>query len=492
MNARVLELLRNPKKLMVEDFKLIESEIQSVPYVQSIRALYLYGIKKHSPQYYEEELSKTAAYTTDKKILYQFINGKIEREIEEEKNQESRIKNQQQTINNQEIEENSKLKTKNSEFENKAEEEKNQEIRAEVEIKIEEDKSQQPTINSQEIEKNSTPNPQNSEFEKESLTKINFHTEIDFISEVKIEKSQEKTKYSAPVRQKRNRHEVEMQQLLAEVEAKMKAKKNQESRVESQQPTTENQQIANHEISFAETATFEVEEKRDENQESRVKKQPVTSNQQPITLHSSWKPMSIATYTLDALLNENQESRTEKQKSRVESRETTNNSQPTIKSQELPVMNVSFFASEIKTIEEESSKNLTLETSESKKEQESNIPTFINTWQNWLKIDRAEEIQQEKEEMKNISIEEMKAKAIDKFIENEPKISQLKEDSYFVVKQNKEDISHLMTETLAKIYTEQKLYSKAIKGYKILIKKYPEKEKYFFKKIKEIKEIRGI
>ena len=94
------------------------------------------------------------------------------------------------------------------------------------------------------------------------------------------------------------------------------------------------------------------------------------------------------------------------------------------------------------------------------------------------------------EEKTEISITEIKNKVIDNFIENEPKISKLKENSDFVIKEKSDDISHLMTETLAKLYTEQKLYSKAIKAYEILSNKFPDKKSEFADKIKEIKELR--
>ncbi len=113
----------------------------------------------------------------------------------------------------------------------------------------------------------------------------------------------------------------------------------------------------------------------------------------------------------------------------------------------------------------------------------SNVPGFINTWQSWLKIDRTEEIEKEKEDIKE--------KAIETFIENNPRISQLKEESNYVVKEKNDDISHLMTETLANLYFEQKLYSKAIKAFEILIKKHPEKKEYFETRIKEIKDFRS-
>jgi hypothetical protein len=85
---------------------------------------------------------------------------------------------------------------------------------------------------------------------------------------------------------------------------------------------------------------------------------------------------------------------------------------------------------------------------------------------------------------------EKKAEIIDKFIEENPKISQLKEEVNFVVKEKTDDISHLMTETLAKLYVEQRLYTKAIKAYEVLQDKYPEKAADFKAKIKEVKDLR--
>ena len=46
-----------------------------------------------------------------------------------------------------------------------------------------------------------------------------------------------------------------------------------------------------------------------------------------------------------------------------------------------------------------------------------------------------------------------------------------------------------MTETLAKVYLEQKKFSKAIKAYEILSLKYPEKSGFFADQIKAIQVI---
>jgi hypothetical protein len=78
MNHRVLELLKTPKNIQSEDLHLLKEEINSFPYIQNIRALYLYGVHLYDKDNYQKVLSTTAAYTTYKKILYQLINGKIQ------------------------------------------------------------------------------------------------------------------------------------------------------------------------------------------------------------------------------------------------------------------------------------------------------------------------------------------------------------------------------------------------------------------------------
>ena len=49
----------------------------------------------------------------------------------------------------------------------------------------------------------------------------------------------------------------------------------------------------------------------------------------------------------------------------------------------------------------------------------------------------------------------------------------------------------LITETLAKIYIDQKKYNKAIKAYNILSLKYPKKSSFFADQIIDIKKIKS-
>ena len=117
-----------------------------------------------------------------------------------------------------------------------------------------------------------------------------------------------------------------------------------------------------------------------------------------------------------------------------------------------------------------------------------------HSFQEWLQLARIEPITREKEkttplETKPIDEEKKKkAELIDKFIESNPKISPAHHGttSTASVETNKTDTSFLMTETLARVYLEQKKYQKAIQAYEILILKYPEKSSFFADRISDI------
>jgi hypothetical protein len=130
-----------------------------------------------------------------------------------------------------------------------------------------------------------------------------------------------------------------------------------------------------------------------------------------------------------------------------------------------------------------------------------------HSFQEWLQLSRTEPIDRTEEgpeetkqteynaePVAEIEIvdedKKKKAEIIDKFIETNPKISPIKQTAIIPAVQfdlNKEDNSYLMTETLARVYLEQKKYTKAIQAYEILILKYPEKISFFADRISDIK-----
>ncbi len=122
-----------------------------------------------------------------------------------------------------------------------------------------------------------------------------------------------------------------------------------------------------------------------------------------------------------------------------------------------------------------------------------------HSFQEWLQLTKFSPIERETTEItqeneKHIEKEDEKSKKIDlidRFIELNPKITPVKETTPVPanISKSSEEQTHLMTETLAKIYLEQKKYHKAIQAYEILILKYPEKSSFFANRIKDIKDL---
>lgn len=118
-----------------------------------------------------------------------------------------------------------------------------------------------------------------------------------------------------------------------------------------------------------------------------------------------------------------------------------------------------------------------------------------HSFQEWLQLSRTEPIKRDKIEQNipeepALDPEKLKKSAIiDKFIETSPKISPVKQNSSPAVNIELPTADHsaLMTETLARVYLEQKKYQKAIQAYEILILKYPEKSSFFADRISDIK-----
>jgi len=68
-------LLENPAEITSEQTREIEKVIAEAPYFQAARAIRLKGLKEHQEFSYNSALKTTAAYTTDRSILFDFITS---------------------------------------------------------------------------------------------------------------------------------------------------------------------------------------------------------------------------------------------------------------------------------------------------------------------------------------------------------------------------------------------------------------------------------
>ena len=68
-------LLNNPNNVSPTQITELNSILKVYPYFQSARSLYLKGLQKHDNIKYNTSLKKTAAYTTDRSILFDLITS---------------------------------------------------------------------------------------------------------------------------------------------------------------------------------------------------------------------------------------------------------------------------------------------------------------------------------------------------------------------------------------------------------------------------------
>ena len=650
METRIIDLIKNPETLRVEDLSLLETEIEKFPYMQSLRAIYLLGVHRFYNENFSKELAKTAAYTTDKRILYNLINKTNE--------------NMAAALAASAFPFKTDLATKTP----KIQEVKTEVIPAPAEVKIEE-KTDVTETQSTEISKpvsfveenkneeaqalnNETPSipdvspieepqadilsPEKTETEKTELTAAEY-----IAAEMAKLKAGAATEEPAIAEKEENIETTETIEIISEAEKEeilveeVKAEeispieiveeKEVEAEVETEPVVEEEERFSAEELASPDTFNLRkpkettidfynkkqtgfveetpaqkennyssekiVEEKPTEKEEEKetavdfyAKKQVESVEESPTqkedfysaktTSESSAEKEERET-TID-FYNRKQTGFVEEtpaQKEDFYSAKTTSESsaekeerettidfyarKQTSFVEETPAQKENIYSSE-ETISESSTENEAKETtidfyaskktnSDAQEEQasyspvniyqkqidtekedtaevsknlvqeenistteevansekpepkaeetekvsevvkptsNSNVTSFISTWKSWLKIDRSEIV--------TPSEQDKKAAIIDKFIENNPKISPIKEDVDFIVKEKSNDISHLMTETLAQLYVEQKLYTKAIQAYKILQEKHPEKTEEFEERIEEIKKSRNI
>jgi hypothetical protein len=76
-SAEYIQLLKNPEDINASNTKQLEEIVQEFPYFQSARSLLLKGLNKSNSYKYNPVLKKTAAYTIDRKVLFDFITSPI-------------------------------------------------------------------------------------------------------------------------------------------------------------------------------------------------------------------------------------------------------------------------------------------------------------------------------------------------------------------------------------------------------------------------------
>ena len=652
METRIIDLIKNPETLRVEDLSLLETEIEKFPYMQSLRAIYLLGVHRFYNENFSKELAKTAAYTTDKRILYNLINKtnenmaaalaasafpfktdlatktpkiqevktevipapaevKIEEKtdlvtetqsteisepvsfVEENKIEEAQalnnetpsipdvspIEEPQADILSPEKTETEKTELTAAEYiaaemaklksgaatEEPAIAEKEENIETtetieiiseaeKEEILVEEVKAEEISpieiVEEKEVEVEAETEPVVEEEERFSAEELaspdTFNlrkpkeTTIDFYNRkqtgfVEETPAQKENNYSSEkiVEEKPTEKEEEketnisfyaqkqaesIEESPAQKEDFYSAKTTSESPAEKEERETTIDFYARKQTSFVEETPAQKEDfysAKTTSESSTEKEEKETTIDFYARKQTSFveetpaqKEDFYSAKTTSESSAENTERETtidfyaSKKANSDAQEEQTSYSPVNIYQKQIDTKKEDTAEVSKNLVQEEENVSATEDVTDSEKTEpkaeigtekvsevvkptsNSNVTSFISTWKSWLKIDRSEIV--------TPSEQDKKAAIIDKFIENNPKISPIKEDVDFIVKEKSNDISHLMTETLAQLYVEQKLYTKAIQAYKILQEKHPEKTEEFEERIEEIKKSRNI
>jgi len=114
-----------------------------------------------------------------------------------------------------------------------------------------------------------------------------------------------------------------------------------------------------------------------------------------------------------------------------------------------------------------------------------------HSFSEWLSLTKTNPIDRISEDSKKIIDSKMrKSELIDDFISKSPKLKPNKlSTTTNIAPERSLPPEGLMTETLARVYLEQKNYKKALQAYKILILKYPEKSGFFADQIRALKKL---
>ena len=114
-----------------------------------------------------------------------------------------------------------------------------------------------------------------------------------------------------------------------------------------------------------------------------------------------------------------------------------------------------------------------------------------HSFSQWLKLTKISPIDRSNNNLESSPKQQKNINLIDAFIAKNPKIQPQKKSEPIedLVSDSDSEPIALMTETLARIYLEQKNFKKALQSYKILSLKYPEKSSLFADQIKAIKKI---
>lgn len=415
-----ISYLNRPIQFEEGDIEQLKEICQKYPYFQSARALHLKGLHQQRSFLYNKELKRTAAFTTDRDMLFEFI-------ISED------------FINYRPIDI------------------ENIDVYGEDVFQV---KKHEPTLN-ETIEKTVLETLvyiENSDKETELIHKI------DAIAQKKVEAKQEIAALES--------EDVLSKEIAEKIEHDIE-----DFPIEKRESLIETKEITADipgDSSFDEETHVSKKEIIEELEEKLEIGQPLEFSENEKYSFTQWLQLT----QMKPIVRE-QNAASVQENSIEENQPIVENTQPTEEPKRIVKTSVEDYSNDNNTpIETQTLGNTSIEIVPVEKKNHKETPKI--------------ELKPVEEKSKKVpDPKKKKLELIDRFIEANPKIIPSKTASAPVInlEPTDENQPYFMTETLAKIYLEQKKYQKAIQAYEILILKYPEKSSLFADRISYIKEL---
>lgn len=526
-----LAILKNPSSMLKEQTFDLEDVISDFPFFQAARVLYLKGLKNQNSFRYNQSLKTTAAYTTDRSILFKFITSQdFENPIL--KQEESNIIDELHTIDKNIIENISKEQEElvaeeyiDLEDQSKLEElfglhqivsHKENDVESENKVieneftdnffieNTTEETSDETKLKEEVLEESNANNDffaQSFTEEKAKEEELDEYDEIanEFLKKIEAETHQAEfndVEESLPQTQENEVNDFSISDFLTEnpvEESEVEAVEYTFTELESEESEIEAVENALPELKSEESIEESIEIPQDrESEVHRILSDPDyvfidSKKEEIITSSSEDAEMTTESDTFeDTVVSEEFSANIEDEKEIIA--EETSTEKDEIIFELLP--NEIF----TQTFEEETPPTVVEEIKLEMNEDFSPPVQFhrndTRSFGEWLKLSSFKPIDRSLKPEKKETIEQ-KMEIIDEFISKNPKIEPIKDKISSEVQKTQDiDNEEVMTETLARVYVLQRKYADAIRAYEILSLKFPEKSSFFATQIKQIEILR--
>lgn len=517
ISQRITELIQNPSQLAESDLPILQAAKEKYPYAQIFHALYLKAANTFDEDTFRKYAGTAAAYSSDKKSLYAYIAEAETLTITDTHSETETAEPQTEISTENQTDTSDDLHLVQTEIDTHSEAETTQ---PQTEISTENQ-----TDTSDELSLVETKTDTHSEAETtQPQTEISTENQTDTSDDLSLTQTETDTHSEAETTQQQSEISTEKQAdtsgELDVVQKETNSHSEAETAVNTEdRPEKTTEKLMEHKTNFHQTGNFM------QNVLPRASADHIPA---PETQTPAQKKRETE---IEKLIREVEEKMRKNKKNtpKIAEESVPEHLQHAVSfSPDMLEESTTKEVSEIKRQETPEDTNDTSRETTEHTASESNVPKFYHTWKEWLSLGTHKEHSHTAEDNSTTSESEEQTEEytadtataendfaeneesthtadlqeesfsenensddeedpVKRFIETNPKMPKSKKDAIYQAPREKgDDISHLMTETLAKIYWEQRLYTKAIQGFLILAEKHPENKAQYDACIEEI------